>query len=131
VLAVIAAASFATAAGSNAQTKGARNYDPSTETTVTGTVEQVKQVTNKPGWSGSHLVLKTAKGDIEVHLGKTAFISKKGFVFAKGDQVEVSGSKVKYEGADAIIAREVKKGGKVLTLRDAQGVPVWSHGKSR
>jgi hypothetical protein len=38
---------------------------------------------------------------------------------------------VKIEGADALIAREVKKGGKTLTLRDAQGVPAWSGGRRR
>ena len=45
---------------------------------------------------------------------------------AKGDQIEVIGSKIKYQDADALIAREVKKAGKVLTLRHARGFPVWS-----
>lgn len=31
----------------------ARNYDPSTETTVKGTVEQVKQVSGRRGWNGT------------------------------------------------------------------------------
>jgi hypothetical protein len=39
----------------------------------------------------------------------------------------VIGSKVKYQGHDAIIAREVKIGAKVLTLRDCtpQKLPRW------
>ncbi len=51
------------------------------------------------------------------------------FTFATGDQVEVIGSKVKMDGADAVLAREVKKGGKTLTLRNARGIPAWSKGK--
>ena len=77
------------------------------------------------------MILKTDKETLEVRLGPTTFLEKEKFTFAKGDQIEVTGSKVKIEGADALIAREVKKGGKTLTLRDAQGVPAWSGGRRR
>jgi hypothetical protein len=40
--------------------------------------------------------------------------------------VEVTGSRITYEGQPAIIAGEVKKGGQVLKLRDAAGVPAWA-----
>jgi hypothetical protein len=49
----------------------------------------------------------------------------------EGDQIEVIGSKVKYQGADALVAREVRKGGKALTLRNVQGIPQWSRGRRR
>jgi hypothetical protein len=49
-------------------------------------------------------------------------------LFAKGDQVEVIGSKVKGTDTEVVIAREVKKDGKVLTLRNAQGIPAWRRG---
>lgn len=48
--------------------------------------------------------------------------------FVKGDQVEVIGSKVKGTDAVVVIARDVKKDGKVLTLRNAQGIPAWRRG---
>ncbi len=80
---------------------------------------------------GTHLDLKTGSGTFDVHLGPSGFLAAKNFKFAKGDQVEVTGSKVTFEGHDAIIAREVKMGGKVLTLRDAQGIPEWSGGRRR
>ena len=38
---------------------------------------------------------------------------------APGDKVEVTGSRITYEGKPTIIAAEVKKGGQVLKLRDA------------
>ena len=108
---------------------GGRIYNPSTETTVNGTVEQVRTISGERGWGGTHLDLKTESGTFDVHLGPSAFLSSKGFQFAKGDQVEVTGSKVTFQGHEAIIAREVKKGGKVLTLRNAQGIPEWSGGR--
>jgi hypothetical protein len=76
-------------------------------------------------------MIKAAQGSLEVHLGPTSYLEKQQFAFAKGDQIEVIGSKVKIESADVVIAREVKKGGKTLTLRNAQGVPAWSKGGRR
>jgi hypothetical protein len=104
-------------------------YDPATETTVHGTVEKVTTITGSSGWSGTHLELKTDSGMLDVHLGLSAYLSSKGFQFAIHDQVEVTGSKVMYQGHPAIIAREVKTGDKVLTLRNAQGIPEWSRGR--
>jgi hypothetical protein len=122
-------AASALARGGRVQGAG-RMYNPATETTVKGTVEEVKQVSGpRGGPGGAHLILKTDKETLEVRLGPTAFLEKEKFTFTKGDQIEVTGSKVKIEGANALIAREVKKGGKTLTLRDAQGVPAWSGGR--
>jgi hypothetical protein len=101
-------------------------YNPSTETTVKGTVEEVRNVTGRRGWGGTHLTLKTGDKSMDVHVGPAWFISKNKFTFAKGDEVEVIGSKVAYQGADALVAREIKKGDKTLTLRNADGFPVWS-----
>src|SRR5690349_16852855 len=106
-----------------------RIYNPSTETTVSGTVDQVRTIARGFGGGGTHLDLKTESATLDVHLGPSAYLSSKGFQFAKGDQVEVTGSKVSLQGHDAIIAREVKKGNKVLTLRNAQGIPEWAGGR--
>jgi DNA/RNA endonuclease YhcR with UshA esterase domain len=137
VLAVLATAIVCTAPAAYCQgmgqNGGGRFYNPSTETTVTGTIEDVRSVPgrNGRGWGGTHLDLKTESGKFDVHLGPSAFLAAKHFTFAKGDQVEVTGSKVTYQGHDAIIAREVTAGGKVLTLRNAQGIPEWSGGRRR
>ncbi len=115
--------------GMGAGMGGGRMYNPSTEATVNGTVEQVRTISGGRGWGGIHLDLKTESGTLDVHLGPSAYLSSKGFQFAKGDKVEVTGSKVTVQGHEAIIAREVKEGGKVLTLRNAQGIPQWSGGR--
>jgi hypothetical protein len=76
-------------------------------------------------------VLKTDTETIEVSLGPSSFLQEKKYTFEKGDQLQVTGSKVKLAGADLLIAREVKKGDAVITLRDAQGVPEWRGGRRR
>ena len=61
-------------------------------------------------------------------LGPSNFIADKGFSFAKGDEVEVTGSKVTVGGGESLIAREITKGGKTLVLGDKTGKPEWSRG---
>ena len=103
-----------------------RHYNPATETRETGTVEDVREVGGSRGWAGTHILLKTDKEDLDVHLGPTAYLAESGFTFAKGDQIEVLGSRVKVGETDAMLAREIKKNGRTLVLRDANGIPKWS-----
>jgi len=46
--------------------------------------------------------------------------------FNKGDEITLTGSKVKQGEADLILAREVVKGTDTLVLRDEKGNAVWS-----
>lgn len=117
------------------QGMGMSHYDPSTVVTIKGTVQEVQQGTapaghQQMGGMGVHLVLKTDKETQAVLVGPQSFLTQKNFSFSKGDQIEVTGSKVKYGSSEAIIAREIKKGDKTLMLRNEQGIPEWS-GRSR
>ncbi len=113
----------------SSQARGGGMYNPSTETTVSGTVEKVNTISGAGRWGGTHLDLKTESGILDIHLGPSDFLSSKGFQFAPQDRIQVTGSKVTYQGHPAIIAREVKAHDKVLTLRNAQGIPEWAGGR--
>lgn len=105
------------------------HYDPATEVRVKGTVTEVQQVGRSGRWMGMHLILKTDSETFDVHLGPAAFLAQNQMSFSKGDAVEVLGSKVGTNGGAALVAREVQKDGKTLTLRDANGIPRWSRGR--
>jgi len=60
----------------------------------------------------------TGGGTVAVHLGPEWYIERLDGKLAKGDAVEVKGSRVTFAGNPAIIAAEVKKGDAVLKLRD-------------
>ena len=111
--------------------KGAPMYNKSTEITVKGTVEAVTQMTGARAWSGTHLQLKTATETFDVHVGPSWFLTRNNFDIAKGDEIEVTGSKVKFGNTDALLARDIQKGAQKLELRDAMGYPLWSHGPRR
>lgn len=102
-------------------------YDITKELKITGIVEDFWA--GQCPWCGpgpgAHLLLRTADGPVEVHLAKAKFLRDHGYVFIKGDRVEVLGAKLIYDGGWALLAREVTRGGHRIVLRDARGIPVW------
>lgn len=102
-------------------------YDTATEATYKGTVEEVRdRICPVSGGMGSHVILKLAGGKtIEVHLATTKFVKTYDLTFSKGDELEVTGSKVNFESVDTIFAREVKRGNDTFVFRDKGGNPVW------
>ncbi len=110
---------------------GSPRYDLATEATVTGTVMSVEQIASpgggrgRGGLGGTHITLKTSADTLEVHLGPTAFLKEKKVAIAKGDALVVVGSRVAVDAEPVFIAKEVKKGDSVWTLRDAAGLPLW------
>jgi DNA/RNA endonuclease YhcR with UshA esterase domain len=102
-------------------------YDVSSEAKFKGVVDEVKdRQCPISGGMGSHILLKLSDGKIiEVHLAATKFVKNYELVFNKGDEVEVTGTKVQFEGGDAILAREVKRGNDDFLFRDPQGKPIW------
>lgn len=108
---------------------GGPRYDIRTEITISGAVEEVKEVEGPGRSTGLHLLVKTNNAVTEVSVGPTWYLTQQKCVFAKGDQVEVTGSKAKVGDKDVILSREIKKGDSVWSLRDAQGIPRWSRGK--
>jgi hypothetical protein len=71
-------------------------------------------------------VLKTEKEALAVHLGPTAYLAEQKIVIAKGDALEILGSRVTVDNDTFLIARRIKKGDNTWTLRDATGRPAWS-----
>jgi hypothetical protein len=104
-----------------------RMYNPKTVETITGEVVSADQVTPIKGMSqGIHLTVKTEKETLPVHLGPSWYIENQDIKIEPKDKVQITGSRVEFEGKPAIIAAEVKKGDEVLKLRDENGVPAWA-----
>jgi hypothetical protein len=118
-LCVLSIGSWAQKPASNTGPK----YDLTTETKLKGTIEEEKQDT-RPG-EGEHLMVKTSSDTILVHVAPELFLTDIEVAFAKGEQVEVTGCKLKIDGVDEILAKEITKGENTVTLRDKKGVPVW------
>jgi hypothetical protein len=70
--------------------------------------------------------VKNGSDTVDVYLCPKSFLDDMGVSFNKGDDIALTGSKVKQNGTDLILAREVVKGDVTLALRDDKGNPVWN-----
>ena len=112
--------------------KFSRMYNPDTVVTVSGVVEKIENVMPFRGVSqGVHLVLKTKTEVLSVHLGPAWYINAAEMVIVSGDELDVTGSKIDFEGEPALIASMIKKNDRILKLRDNNGIPLWSGGPKK
>jgi len=91
-----------------------------------GAVEEMKLPPKGSEKEVAHLLVKTGTDTVDVYLCPKSFLDDMGVSFSKGDEIALTGSKVKQGEADLILAREVVKGNDTLVLRDDKGNPVWS-----
>jgi hypothetical protein len=103
----------------------APNYDSKTETKAKGTIQEIKTFTLGKRTDYTEAIVKSGDGQIEIYLSPKPFQDEMGINFAKGDEISVTGSKVKQEDASVILAREIVKGTDTLMFRDDKGKPVW------
>ncbi len=120
------------AAGAWAQPGGGMHYgmmwDANSVTTLTGEVTGVEKYTPGRGGSayGLKLTVKTGQETVPVILGPGWYVEQQHFAFAPKDRLELKGSRLTIQGQPTMVAAEVKKGDKVLKLRDDLGLPLWA-----
>jgi hypothetical protein len=104
-------------------------YDPATETTVKAMVGELKLVPPTGGKPIAYLLTKAGpdkdKDTVQIFLCPKKFLDDMGIAFKTDESIEITGSKVKQDGADLILAREILKGGETLTFRFHDGKPAW------
>lgn len=101
-------------------------YDATTEAKFKGTIEELKIPPKGKEKEIAYITIKSGSDTFEIYLCPKAYIDDMGVIFAKGDEVAFTGSKVKQGDIDMILAREVVKGTDTLILRDDKGNPVWN-----
>lgn len=104
---------------------GLPKYDLHTETKIKGVVDAVNLLSVGTRKDFTELIIKTGDDSSHIYLCPKPFEEEMGISFAKGDQIAVTGSKVKQDTADVILARELVKGSDTLLFRDDKGKPVW------
>src|SRR5271166_4123597 len=75
-------------------------YDPATETKIKGVVEELKFVPSTGGKPAAYLKVKAGQDEVQVFLCPKSFFDEMGASLKPGDAVEITGSKVKQDGAD-------------------------------
>lgn len=100
-------------------------YDLQTETKAKGIVDEINVLAWGTRKDFTELIVKTGDDKIHVYLSPKPFQDEMGISFSKGDEIAVTGSKVKIEASEVILARSLVKGSDTLLFRDPKGNPVW------
>jgi hypothetical protein len=99
-------------------------YDLHSEIKSKGVVDEVKLLPMGKK-DMVELIVKSGDDKVSVYVCPKAFQEEMGISFSKGDEIALTGSKVKLEAGDVILARELVKGTDTLMFRDDKGNPVW------
>jgi hypothetical protein len=109
-----------------------RMYDPKTVETISGEVISIEKTAPGKGTRGGiHLMVKTDKETITVYLGPSRYIEDQDVKIAQKDKLDIKGSRIVYQEKPVLVASEVKKGDKLLKLRDESGMPLWRGGRRK
>lgn len=106
--------------------QSAPKYDVSTEAKFKGTIQDLKFPPKGKEKEIAYITVKTATDTLDLYLCPKAFMDDMGVSFAVGDEIALTGSKVKQGDADLVLTRELVKGTDTLVLRDDKGNPVWN-----
>jgi hypothetical protein len=109
----------------NAPSSGAPKYDRQTEMKTKGIVEEINVLTVGSRKDFTELVLKSGDDKLHIYVCPKPFQDEMGISFIKGDELAITGSKIKQETSEIILAREMVKGTDTLMFRDDKGKPVW------
>jgi len=101
-------------------------YDLQTETKTKGVVDEINRLPWGAKMDITELIVKNGDDKLHIYVCPKAFQEEMGISFSKGDEVAVTGSKVKQEAVDVILARELVKGSDTLVFRDGKGSPIWN-----
>ncbi len=106
-----------------------RSYDVSREVSLQGTVVSFTENSATPPL-GPHVVVQTASGQIDVHLGDARLLQANHLTLAAGDSIRVIGENVSYGEGTQFFARMLQKGSQTVALRSTRGFPLRPVAKS-
>ena len=101
-------------------------YDLSTESKIKATVQEVKLPAKGSEKEIAHLLVRVGTDTFDVYLCPKVFLDDMGVNFSPGEEILLTGSRIKQGEAEIILAREVVRGNDTLVLRDEKGNPIWS-----
>jgi len=103
-----------------------RDYNLNTVETIEGEVVDITYNPSKKNSTmmGVHMLVKTSTETVPVHLGPTWYMEQQESI-KKGDKLAITGSRITFNGAPALVAAIVIRNQMTLHLRDRNGYPAW------
>jgi hypothetical protein len=100
-------------------------YDLQTEIKSKGIVDEINVLSWGTRKDFTELIIKSGDDKVHIYVCPKPFQEEMGISFSKGDEIAVTGSKIKLETSEVILARSLVRGSDTLSFRDPKGNPVW------
>jgi hypothetical protein len=117
--------------GANAQTAVTSTalsspvYDLNKEIKLQGTIDKIESGASG-GPMGTHLLVQTPEGIVDVHLGVSAAVSAKNLGLSVGESIDVTGMMATMGGNSVLLARILTTPNHIYMLRNERGAPIRS-----
>jgi len=95
-------------------------YDASRETTLVGKVLSYTTESSVPPM-GAHVIIQTAYGPVDVHIGSAKLLEQNHFTLAAGDSVRITGEVISIGQSNTFAARIIENGTQSVTVRNSKG----------
>jgi hypothetical protein len=100
-------------------------YDLNKEVKIDGTIDKIE--TNSSGGPiGTHLLVISAQGVVDVHLGASAAVTAKNLGLTVGESIHVTGMMANIGGNSVLLARILTTSNHIYMLRNEHGAPIRS-----
>jgi|ERR1700686_926864 hypothetical protein len=96
-------------------------YDASKEVTISGTVHSISAHSDSGKPFGAHLMIATAHGLVDAHLGSFALQGSRAVSLNLGEQVRVAGVMTTVKGSPMLLARTIQTSNKTFVIRNEHG----------
>src|SRR5215475_4568828 len=103
-------------------------YQVGREVTVVGTVSSVVE-NSKTGPLGTHVMVQSASGLVDVHVGSAKYLQLNKLNLKTGDSVRILGENFMVGTDTVFYARIVQDGTAAIAVRSPKGAPLWKNGK--
>lgn len=98
-------------------------YDISKEVKVQGVIEKINGF-GSSGPIGTHILIQTASGVVDAHLGFGSAVSSKNLGISVGQNVAIIGMMQKVGSSSVLMARILTTPSRVVVLRNEHGIPI-------
>lgn len=127
--ALVAALAAASSAGAQTAPQAeSSQYQVGREVNLVGTVSSVVE-NGKTGPLGTHVMVQSASGLVDVHIGSAKYLEMNKLNLKSGDSVRILGENFTVGTDTVFFARIVQDGTVAIAVRSPKGMPLWKNGK--
>jgi hypothetical protein len=121
VISLLAVSVYANESVAPKRTVVASNYDLKREVTLQGTIQSLVAKPAPGSLMGAHLMVSTAQGTVDAHIGNHVLGGKRPASFASGQSVKLVGIMTTFGGQNVFLVRTIQMGNSTITVRNERG----------